>query len=98
MTDISHENAEGEDIVVTEDWASLSKGQSFITDLGFEPNYLLPMPGGPPMMLGRYAVFLPLPEDDTRHQIVEASHDLDYLKTKYSIGDEMVLNIINKAA
>jgi hypothetical protein len=74
------------------DWETLTRGQPFVTDLGFEPNYLQPMPSGPPMVMGRYSVFLPI-EGQPRHQIVEVSGDLDYLKRKYRVSDSLVFRI-----
>jgi hypothetical protein len=71
------------------DWEDLTRGQPFVTDLGFEPNYLQPMPSGPPMIMGRYAVFVPV-EGQARHQIAEVSGDLDYLKQKYGVPESLV--------
>ncbi len=76
------------------DWDSLTRGQAFITDLGFEPNYLQPMPNGPPLLLGRYAAFLPVPDSD-RHQIQESSNDIEYLRAKYDCSEDRVLRIMS---
>lgn len=74
-------------------WEELTKGRPFVTDLGHQPDYVQRMPEGPPMLMGQYAVFLPLPEDDRRHQIVEVSHDLEHLKKKYGVADDAVLSV-----
>lgn len=75
------------------EWEQLTRGRPFITNLGYQPNYVQKVPDGPPMLMGRFAVFLPLPEDQARHQIVEVGHDLAYLQQKYEVTDDLVLHI-----
>jgi len=74
------------------EWTQLTKGRPFIADLGYKPDVLTPIASGPPMELGRFAAFLPLPSQD-RHQIVEVSQDVEYLKQKYGVSDDGVFRV-----
>jgi hypothetical protein len=50
------------------------------------------MPSVSPVVMGRYIAFVPI-EGYARHQVVEVSGDLDYLKQKYGASESLVLRI-----
>ncbi|MCY1013935.1 hypothetical protein OV079_52100 [Nannocystis pusilla] len=39
------------------EWEQLTRGRPFIANLGYQPNYVQKVPDGPPMLMGRFAVF-----------------------------------------
>ncbi len=77
----------------TLDWHMLTTGHRFIVNLGFAPSTTVKIPGGPPMIMGQFAAFQPLPTDGEKHQIIEVSGDLEYLKEKYSIPHDLVFDV-----
>lgn len=73
------------------DWEEHVGGRPFISSLTFQRARACETGERLPVLVGKHAVFLPLPEEPNRHQIVEVSANLHYLKTKYSVDDDAVL-------
>jgi hypothetical protein len=67
------------------DWKTLVSSKYFITDLGeniFSPN-------DPTKSLPRYAAWQPV-KTNGKHQLVETSHNLQYLQEKYKVTSDLV--------
>lgn len=63
------------------DWESLTSNKLFLTDLGQDQSVEIE---GRQVVLGRYAVWAPIPNSD-RHQVVEVGSDLAALAAKYDL-------------
>lgn len=73
-----------------EEWKKLTSRKYFISDL--IENKQIFNEKGQKVILGRYAVWAPSLNGE-RHQIVEVSSDLEFLKKKYNIPNDLVLSI-----
>lgn len=67
------------------DWEQYTKGKIFISDLSAAHT----LPG---LSIASFAVWQPTKELD-KHQIVEVSNDLNYLKDKYHVEEPYVFRI-----
>ena len=63
------------------DWESLTSNKLFLTDLGQDQSVEVE---GQQVVLGRYAVWAPIPNSD-RLQVVEVGSDLEALAAKYDL-------------
>jgi len=72
-----------------DEWEKLTKDKVFISDLGESQQVEI---NGEPTMLGRYAVWAPVPQS-SRHQVVEVGDDIDALMQKYHVSEELVLTL-----
>lgn len=63
-------------------WQEAIGGQPFITDMRRSRKACI---DGEPVEVGRYAVWLPVPDTD-RHQVVEVGDDLAQLCEKYAVS------------
>jgi hypothetical protein len=70
-----------------DEWTRLTGNQVFISDLGKNQTQEI---GGEPMVIGRYAVWAPIPKTE-RHQVVEVGEDIAYLMEKYQVPSDLVL-------
>lgn len=73
-------------------WEEIFSGKFFITDLGQEQ---LIESESEKTILGRYAVWAPF-SGNSNHQIIEIGTNLDLLKEKYNIRDEMVCVLVHR--
>lgn len=77
------------------DWNMLVDGQFFISDLGESRAFVYQ--GQTVSGLPRYAVWKPA-ENSGKHQLVEVSHNLDYLKNKYKVKNDLLFVIIRNSS
>jgi hypothetical protein len=77
---------------VSPEWAEITANKPFIMDLGFQPGTVQRSTSEEPLPLGQFAAFLPIP-NQARHQIVEVSQDVEYLKRKYGVPEDHVLRV-----
>ncbi len=75
-----------------DDWKARFGGRRFITDLGRSEEAEL---DGVPIMLDRYAVWVPHGEG---HRIVEVGGGLEDLRRRYDIPEEDVCLLLREAA
>lgn len=70
------------------EWEKHTKGRMFISDLGQSM-------AAPGLKMSRYAVWKPN-EEGEKHQIVEVSADINYLKRKYHLENSDILKVVKK--
>lgn len=67
------------------DWEEYTKGKTFITDIAVKK-------GSPDVPIASFAVWKPHQELN-KHQIVEVSKDLNYLKDKFNVKNEYIFRL-----